>query len=188
MRHWKIVMGIPRLLLLICMICLVQMACGETIDLGPVSVYMDLEDLKVQSVEKEDAISMDHSKGGVEFQYTIYPATITMEDGHRIWIEVHQMNAPVPLDAPISEREDATGIEHCIMESSMMPRRVSFEKEVRTIDGQDGWLFTINNGALYIAGWSPDQLDGSGSIICIVGSDMPWESTEGIFGSLRTDF
>jgi len=170
------------------MICLVQTACGETIDLGPVSIYMDLEDLKVQSVEQESAISMEHSKGGVEFQYTIYPATITMEDGHKIWIEVHQMSEPLPLDAPISERESATGIEHCIMESTMMPPRASIDKEVRTIDGEDGWLFTINNGDLYIAGWSPDQLDGSGSIICIVGSDLPWESTEGLFTSLRTDF
>jgi len=36
---------------------------------------------------------------------------------------------------------------------------------------------------MYIDACSPDQKDGSGAIVCIVGSNFPWQTTKAIFAS-----
>jgi len=38
----------------------------------------------------------------------------------------------------------------------------------------------------YIAAYSPDQENGSGKIVCIISCDLPWDDTEGLFQSVRT--
>jgi hypothetical protein len=59
-----------------------------------------------------------------------------------------------------------------------------------TIDGHQGLLATINKdpeNPLYIVAYSPDLRDGSGRTVCIVGSDLPWETTKSIFDSVSTN-
>ncbi len=59
--------------------------------------------------------------------------------------------------------------------------------EAYNIDDNQGILATINsdpNNPLYIVAWSPDQKDGTGSIVCLIGSDLPWETTKKIFDSV----
>ena len=50
-------------------------------------------------------------------------------------------------------------------------------------------MLTVDTGKdnpFYIAAYSPDEKDGSGSIVCIIGSDFPWETTKGILDSVKT--
>jgi hypothetical protein len=71
----------------------------------------------------------------------------------------------------------------------MMPRRAEYEAKSFTIDGHEGTLLTVDTGKdepFYIAAYSPDEKDGSGSIVCIIGSDFPWETTKGILDSVKT--
>jgi hypothetical protein len=60
--------------------------------------------------------------------------------------------------------------------------------EQYTIDGMEGILATVDQGEknpLYIVAYGPDQKDGSGTIVCIVGSNFPWETTKSIFDSIK---
>jgi hypothetical protein len=50
-------------------------------------------------------------------------------------------------------------------------------------------LATINSdpeNPLYIAAWSQDQKDDAGTIVCLIGSDLPWETTKKIFDSVTS--
>jgi hypothetical protein len=58
------------------------------------------------------------------------------------------------------------------------------------VDGYDGVLATIENDSndpLYVLGWCLDQKDGAGSVVCVIGSDLPWETTKEIFDSISSD-
>ena len=70
------------------------------------------------------------------------------------------------------------------------------------VDGYDGVLETIENDSnnplsalgliesndpLYVLGWCLDQKDGEGSVVCVIGSDLPWETTKEIFDSISSD-
>jgi hypothetical protein len=104
-------------------------------------------------------------------------------------LEVHKMSALEPLDSPISKGDQSTGIEHCIERSSMMPVGREMTMEDYEIDGHKGILATVEgdlNNPLYILGWCLDEQDGTGSIISIVGSDLSWETTKGIFDSISS--
>jgi hypothetical protein len=164
-------------------------AVGETIDLGPAQISMDLASIGDYSVEKESSSTADHREKGFDFAYTIYPATITAEEtSGQVLVEVHEMSASMPLDAAISQRDTATGLEHCIEQSELVPRRAAIQTEPYQINGHDGILAKIDEGGsdpMYIAAYSPDQKDGSGTIVCIVGSNFPWETTSAIFDSIE---
>ncbi len=165
---------------------------GETLDLGPASVSLNLGSIGSYDVETEDLSSSDHNYDPMssDFQYTIYPAYIRCDDSSgRLQIEIHQMSLPEPLDTPISKRDTSTGLEHCIKEAFMMPHGADVQTEPYTIDGQEGILATVDRGEddrMYIVAYSPDQEEGSGTIVCVVGSSFPWEITEGIFASIKT--
>jgi hypothetical protein len=164
----------------------IAFAANETITLGPTAISVDLGTIGSYNIEKGDAISMDHKKVG--FLYEIIPANIEIEGtSDRVMLEVHELSASQPLDNPISERDSSTGIEHCIARSGMMPvGRDMTTKEYR-VNGNKGVLATIENGPnnpLYIIGWCPDQKEGAGSVVCIIGSDLPWETTKQIFDSI----
>lgn len=177
-------------LCLIISISAIALASGETVDLGPASISMDLESIGSYSVEVEDSYSLDHNYDPMnsDFDYTIYPASITCDDSpNQVLLEVHQMSMSEPLDTPISKKDTSTGLEHCIREADMMPRGMDVQMDTITIDGREGILATVDRGEedpMYIAAYSPDQKDGSGTIVCIVGSNFPWETTESIFESI----
>jgi hypothetical protein len=64
-----------------------------------------------------------------------------------------------------------------------MPRRMEMQMKPYTIDGHEGILATIDRGKenpLYIVAYSPDLEAGSGTVVCIVGSSFPWETTQSI--------
>ncbi len=170
----------------------VALAAGETLDLGPAIISLDLGSIGLYAVEMEDPSSLDHNYDPVnaDFKYTVYPASITFDDSSgRVQIEVHQMSMSEPLDAPISRKDISTGLEHCIREADMMPRGADVQMEPYTIDGREGILATLDRGEddlMYIAAYSPDQEDESGTIVCLVGSSLPWEITESIFTSIET--
>jgi len=169
----------------------IALAAGETVDLGPASISMDLESVGSYAVEMEDSYSLDHNYDPMnsDFEYTIYPASISCDDSpSQVLIEVHQMSMSEPLDTPISKKDASTGLEHCIKEADMMPRGMDVQMEPYTIDGQEGILATVDRGEddqMYIVAYSPDQKDGSGTIVCIVGSNFQWETTESIFESIE---
>ena len=61
--------------------------------------------------------------------------------------------------------------------------------ESYTIDGKQGILATINidpKNPKYIVAWSPDQKGQTGTIVCLIGSDLPWETTKKIFDSVSS--
>ncbi len=171
----------------------IALAAGETVDLGPARISMDLNGIGSCDVKMGDSYSSDHNYDPMNsaFDYTIYPASITCGDSsNQVLIEVHQLSMSEPLDSPISEKDRSTGLEHCIREADMMPRRADVQIEPYTIDGQEGILATVDHGEegpLYIVAYSPDQKDGSGTIICIVGSNFQWETTKSIFASIETE-
>jgi len=177
-------------LCLIGLITAVAFASGEAVDLGPLSISLDLSIAGAHSIETEQSSELMHNydRQGSDFQYTIYPATVSYDgSSSKVMIEAHQMSETQKLDDQISGKEQISGLEHCIEQSEMMPRRPDYQSEAYTIDGHEGILATVNTGdanPLYIAAYSPDESDGSGSIVCIIGSDFPWETTKSIFDSV----
>jgi hypothetical protein len=177
---------------LIGLISAFAVAAGETVDMGPASVSIDLENIGSYAVEMEGPYSLDHNYDPMnsDFQYTIYPARIKYDDfPNQVLLEVHQMSILELLDRPISEKDTLTGLEHCLEQADMMPRGVNIQTESYALDGRQGILATVDHGdgnPLYILAYSPDQEGGSGTIVCIVGSNFPWETTKSIFASIET--
>ena len=181
----------------------IAIASGETIALGPATISLDLENIGSYTIEKESVISMDHEEKDIRFQYEITPANIIIDDKlGQIILEVHQMSTAEPMDVPISERDQSTGIEHCIQKSDMIHGSREMTMKEYEVDGHDGVLATIeidsddplsalglieSNDPLYVLGWCLDQKDGEGSVVCVIGSDLPWETTKDIFDSISSD-
>lgn len=186
-------MIIRTLLVVLCLMGLtaaVALASGETVELGPLSISLDLSIAGAHSIENEQSSELEHNydREGSDFSYSIFPATASYDgSSSKVMIEAHQMSEPQNLNEQISGKEQISGLEHCIEQSEMMPRRPDYQSEAYTIDGHEGILATVNTGdtnPLYIAAYSPDESDGSGSIVCIIGSDFPWETTKSIFDSV----
>ncbi|VVB72676.1 Uncharacterised protein [uncultured archaeon] len=178
---------IIAMLCLACMTLAFATAADETLDIGPITISLDLGSVGSYVIEKEETAIIDHRKP--RFQYEISPASIKV-DGIQdtVQLEVHQMSSSEPLEDAISERDQVSGLVHCIMRSNMVPVGEDLETKPYDIDGKEGVLATIKSDSenpMYIAAYSPDQKDGSGSIVCIVGSDFPWETTKGIFATIR---
>jgi hypothetical protein len=90
---------------------------------------------------------------------------------------------------PLSS-ENISGLEHCMEKSSMIPRGERIQTEPYTIDGRQGCNATINGdpkNPMYIVAYSPDEQNGSGTTVCIIGSDIPWEATEKLFDSVEIE-
>jgi hypothetical protein len=178
---------------LIAALCLISMtsaiafASGETISLGPTSISLDLEILGSYYVEIGDPYSEEHKKP--DFQYEITPASIKVDGtSNKVQIEVHKMSMSEPLEISISQKDPASGLEHCIEKSNMVPVGEDIQTEPYTIDGQQGLVATINSDPekpFYIVAYSPDKKSGSGTTVCIIGSDLPWETTKSIFDSAK---
>ena len=184
-------MKMMRLLAAFCLISMtvaIAIAADETIELGPARISMDLSSLGSYSIEKGDLSSMDHKKP--DFQYEITPARVNVEGTpDQVQLEVHQMSMSEPLESSISNKDPASGLEHCIERSSLVPVGEDIQTEPYTIDGRQGELATLNGdpeNPLYIVAYSPDQKDGSGTVVCIVSSDFSWEATKQLFDSIRT--
>lgn len=183
-------MKILRLFAMLCLACMssvVALATDETIDLGPVTISLDLGSVGSHTAEKGENTTMDHKK--LRFRYEISSASIKVDGTQdKVQLEVHLMSKSEPLDQAISERNPTSGLEHCIMQSNIMPVGQDMQTEPYPIDGQQGILAIINSdleNPLYIVAYSPDQRDGSGSIVCVVGSDFPWGTTKSIFDSVK---
>lgn len=171
----------------------------ETVGLGPARISMDLSAMGNYRVEKEDPSSEDHKFGNYSFSYTLYPASIMNADSStKVKIEVHEMEKPEPLNQkipdlsePVPELDDGKGLTHCVAQSALLPKSKDVRKETYTIDGSDGIMATAYRDSaekvpVYIVAWSPDQKDGSGKIICIISSDLPWGATKALFDSVNT--
>jgi hypothetical protein len=183
-------MNMMRLIVALCLISMtsaIAIATDETITLGSTSISLDLGTLGSYYVEKGNPSSEDHKKP--DFQYEIIPASIRIDGtSKQVQIEVHKMSMSEPLESPISHKDPASGLEHCIEKSNMIPVGEDIQTEPYTIDGQQGLLATINSdpeNPFYIAAYSPDNKSGSGTIVCIIGSDLPWETTKSIFDSAK---
>lgn len=172
----------------------IALAASETAVLGPASISLDLGDLGSYDVEDGYSSSLDHSydRNNPDFEYNIYPAVISFDDSSaQVMLEAHQMSTPMPLDTPISDRDGSTGLEHCILQADMMPRMpkgAELQSEPYTIDGQDGILVTVDQGddnPLYVVAYSPNKSNGEGDIVCIIGSNFPWATTQSIFQSVN---
>jgi hypothetical protein len=220
-----------NILKLITMLCLIGMtsatvlAANETVDLGPVNIYLDLECVGLHAVETKETTIENHKEP--KFQYEIYPADIIFNGTKdKMLLEVHRMNAAEPLNDAISERDPSSGLEHCLMRSdiiwqmdspenstenrvrssseslldslfalfsnshsrsNMMHGSQNMQTESYAIDGKQGILATISSdpkNPKYIVAWSPDQKGQTGTIVCLVGSYLPWETTKKIFDSV----
>jgi len=178
-----------RMLAAFCLVSMtmaIALANAETMELGPAQITMDLSLLGSYSIEKGDVSTLDHKKP--DFRYEIFPASINV-DGDRVQLEVHQMSNSEPLEDSISSKDPASGLEHCMERSNLLPVGEDIQTEPYTIDGYQGELAIFNGDPekpLYIVAYSPDKKDGSGSIVCIVSSDFPWENTKSLFDSVKT--
>jgi hypothetical protein len=196
----------------------VAVAADETIELGTARISLELGSLGPFSVEKGDTSSMVHKKP--DFQYDITSASIKVNgSSHLVQIEVHRMSLSEPLLSPISneetagkigsylqeltaylpapvsnkepsQRENISGLVHCMEKSNMIPRGERIQTADYTIDGRQGCMATINSdpeNPRYIVAYSPDEQSGSGTSVCIIGSDFPWEDTEKLFNSVKIE-
>lgn len=172
----------------------VAVAASETIELGPARISLELGDLGSFFVENGDTSSMVHKKP--DFQYDISSASIKVNgSSHLVQIEVHRMSLSEPLLSPISKkepprRENISGLEHCLERSNMILRGEAFQTEPFTINGRQGFMATIDSdpeNPRYIVAYSPDAQNGSGTTVCIIGSDFPWEATEKLFNSVEIE-
>jgi hypothetical protein len=188
-------MNMRNLLVVLCLMGLtttVALASNENVLLGPANVSLNLSLAGAYVLEKGESMESthDYDPENTDFQYSIYPATATYEGTtDQVQIEVHEMSASRSLDETISGKRQISPLEHCIEQSNMMPRRADYQSEPYVIDGHEGILATVETGEenpLYIAAYSPDESDGSGSVICIVGSDFSWDTTKSIFESVST--
>jgi len=181
-------MRLVAALCLICMTSAIAFASSETINFGPTSISLDLGTLGSYYVEKGDPSSEEHKKP--DFQYEIIPASIRIDGtSKQVLIEVHEMSMSEPLESPISRKDPASGLEHCIERSSLVPVGEDIQTEPYIIDGHQGELATLNGdpeNPLYIVAYSPDQKDGLGTVVCIVSSDFSWEATKQLFDSINT--
>lgn len=181
-----------RLLTAICLIGItsaIAIANGETIELGPASVSLDLESLGFYSIETGAVTSTEHKDP--DFVYEIIPAKIQVgETSGVVEVEVHKMSTTEPLEDPISGRHKENGLEHCIERSNLLSNGVDIKTESYEIDGEQGLIATIGEEGQdpqYIVAYSPDKENGSGSVVCIVASKLPWEETEKLFRSIKTE-
>ncbi len=182
-----------NLLVAICLLGLattIALASSDAVDLGPAKLSLDLASAGSYTIEKGESseLAHDYDRKISNFQYSIESAAVAFEGtSSQVMIEVHKMSASEPLGKQISERNTISVLEHCIEQSDMKPRRADYQTKSYTIDGHEGILATVDTGEkdpLYIAAYSPDEKDGSGSVICIVGSNFPWETSKGIFDSV----
>jgi len=187
-------MNTRDLLIIICLLDLTASLsqASENVMLGPanVSLNLSLAGSYVLDNGESSELKHDYDRENIDFQYLIYPATASYEGtSDKILIEVHEMSISRPLDEQIPGKRQISGLEHCLEQSDMMPRRAEYQAEPYNIDGHEGILATVDAGddePFYIAAYSPDEEDGSGSIVCIVGSDFSWDITERIFKSVST--
>jgi hypothetical protein len=185
-------MNMRMLLSAICLMFLtanISLASSDEISLGPASVSLDLSTAGSYSIEIGDSIESEHDydRNAPGFQYSIYPASVTYEgSSSKVQIEVHRISQSQSLDDQISGRRPISALVHCLEQSEMMPRRSEYETEPYAIAGYEGLLATVDTGGdnpMYIAAFSPDESNGSGSTICFIGSDFPWDTTKKIFES-----
>lgn len=187
-------MNTRDLLIIICLLDLTASLsqASENVMLGPanVSLNLSLAGSYVLDTGESSELTHDYDRENIDFQYLIYPATASYEGtSDKILIEIHEMSISRPLDEQIPGKRQISGLEHCLEQSDMMPRRAEYQMEPYNIDGHEGILATVNVGddePFYIAAYSPDEEDGSGSIVCIVGSFFSWDITERIFKSAST--
>jgi hypothetical protein len=89
-----------------------------------------------------------------------------------------------------TRRENISGLEHCLKMSNLIPRGEAIQTESYAIDKQQGFMTTIvrdKEDPRYIVAYSPDAQNGSGTTICIIGSDFPWNDTEKLFKSVEIE-
>jgi len=182
-------------LFLVGLMTTMSIAIGETVELGPANVSLELSGAGSYRVEAEESSELEHKHGKnvPEFKYFIYPSTVSFDGtSNRVIIEIHKMSGPSKaLNEQIQGRRAISALEHCIEQANIIPRRSEYEAKSYTIDGHEGILATVDAGEknpLYIAAYSPDEINGSGSIICIIGSEFPWNTTKSIFDSVKTQF
>jgi hypothetical protein len=87
-------------------------------------------------------------------------------------------------------QENISGLEHCLEMSNLIPRGEAIQTEAYTIDKRQGLMATINRdleNPRYIVAYSPDAQNGSGTTVCIIGSDFPWNDTEKLFNSVDVE-
>jgi len=185
----------PReyLLIPLCVLCLTSMtalAASDSIELGPVNLSMDLMAMGNYKIEKESPYSEDHPGKGYDFSYQISTAKVSSSSTQDlVQIVVHQMDAQESLNSAVPRLKGSSGLEHCVMESGLLSKRAKADKEPYTIDGRECLLIKVDEGGdepRYIAAYSPDQEIDSGTIVCIISSDLPWDATNGLFQSVRT--
>jgi hypothetical protein len=194
MEQRSLTMPREYLLIPLCVLCLTAataFAADTSIELGPVSITMNLDAMDDYKIEKGSSYSDNHPGKGYEFSYQIYPASISNSSTHDlVKIEVHQMDAKQSLYTAVPRMEDSSnGVEHCIRQSALLPMLANTNQELYTIDGHEGLLIMVDEGGdepRYIAAYSPDQENGSGTIVCIISSDLPWDATDELFRSVRT--
>jgi hypothetical protein len=165
-------------------------ASSNPIELGPVKISMDLSSMGDYKVEKDSPYTDSHPGKGYDFSYQIYPARVSnsSSDG-QVNIEVHQMDSKEELSSSVMRLRGSSGLEHCVKESGLLGKRATPGQEAYTIDGREGMLMKVDEGGdepRYIAAYSPDLESGSGTIVCIISSDLPWNATEGLLQSVRT--
>jgi hypothetical protein len=182
------------LLIPFCVLCLITVtafAADTPIELGPVNIAMNFGGMDDYKIEKGSSYSENHPGEGYEFSFQIYPASISNSSTQDlVKIEVHQMDAKQSLNTAVPKMEDiSNGLEHCVRQSALLPMLANTNQELYTIDGHEGLLMMVDEGGdepRYIAAYSPDQENGSGTIVCIISSDLPWDATDELFRSVRT--
>lgn len=165
-------------------------AASNPIELGPAKISMDLTAMGDYKIEKESPYTDNHPGKGYDFSYQIHTASISRgSTDDQVKVEVHQMDSQESLNSAVPQLKGSIGLEHCVKESGLLSKRAKTDQESYTIDGREGLLMKVDEGGdepRYIAVYSPDQENGSGTVVCIISSDLPWDATKVLFQSVRT--
>jgi hypothetical protein len=79
----------------------IALASGETVDLGPAKVSLNLSAAGSYTIEKGESSELvhDYDEKISDFQYSIYPSTVTFDGtSDQVMVEVHKMSASEALD------------------------------------------------------------------------------------------
>jgi hypothetical protein len=109
--------------------------------------------------------------------------------GNYLQVLTAYLPGPISNKEPL-RRENISGLEHCLEKSNMIPTGEAIQTETYTIDSRQGCMATIDSdpeNPRYIVAYSPDAQNGSGTTVCIIGSDFPWEDTEKLFNSVEIE-
>lgn len=151
---------------------------AEIMPLGPMNISFNMAMAPEPYVITGDSFSTTYVLGDKNVTDTVYPMTL----GHRknILIQLHHLD----VDADVG----SNNIESLLSWFEFVPSGWSIESQPLKIDGHQGTMVNATSPSyakIYLAGYSPDEVDGEGQVLLLMGARMCFHCSKYFFQSVR---